>query len=55
MFWIVLGLVGVALLLLKLGALSVWVQLLSFALLVAGSVLAVSAFVYLLRRLVRRG
>jgi hypothetical protein len=54
MFWIVLALVGLAALLLKLGALSVWVQLLSFALLVAGGLATLGAAVFLWRRLLRR-
>jgi len=54
MFWIVLALVGLAALLLKLGALSVWVQLLSFGLLVSGGLLAIGAVVFLRRRMPRR-
>ena len=54
MFWIVLALVGLAALLLKLGALSVWVQLLSFVLLVLGGLLAIGAVVFLWRRMLRR-
>lgn len=54
MFWIVLALVGLAALLLKLGALTVWVQLLSFALLVAGGLATLGAVVFLWRRLLRR-
>ena len=54
MFWIVLALVGLAALLLKLGALSVWVQLRSFVLLVLGGLLAIGAVVFLWRRMLRR-
>jgi hypothetical protein len=54
MLWIVLALVGIAALLLKLGALSVWVQLLSVALLVVGGLVAIGTVVLLWRRLLRR-
>jgi hypothetical protein len=54
MFWIFLALVGMAVLLLKLGALSVWVQLLSLVLLVVGGAAALGAVVYVWRKLFRR-
>lgn len=53
-FWIVLALVGFAALMLKLGAMSVWVQLLSFALFVAGGAVALGAVVFLWRRIMKR-
>lgn len=54
MFWVFLALVGMAVLLLKLGALSVWVQLLRLVLIVLGGAAALGAVLYLWRKLFRR-
>ena len=55
MFWIFLVVVGLASLLIKLGALSVWVKLLNLVLVVMVVVAAVGGAVYLWRRLFRTG
>lgn len=54
MLWIVMGLFGAAFVLVELGALSVWVKLMSFALVVVGCVAALGLGVFLWRRLMRR-
>ena len=54
MFWIFMAVVGLSLVMVKLGALSVWVHVLSVALGVLVAVVAVSAGVLLWRRLLRR-
>jgi hypothetical protein len=54
MLWIVIALFGVAAVLVQLGALSVWVKLLSFALLVVGCVAVLGVAVFFWRRLISR-
>jgi len=53
MLWIVIGLFGAAFVLVELGALSVWVKLMSFALVVVGCAAALGLGVYLWRRVMR--
>ncbi len=54
MFWIVMGLFGAAFVLVELGALSVWVKMMSFALVVVGCAAALGVGVFVWRRLMRR-
>lgn len=52
MFWIALALVGLSLLMLKLGALSVWVKVLGSALAAMGAIFTLGLGVLLYRQLV---